>query len=47
MDEQYQRLLDELDVYQRALKDLNTAFMQREVKIRELKEKLAKYEGKN
>lgn len=35
MDSRNQALLAELNVYQRALKDLNTAFLQREIMIRE------------
>ena len=36
----HQKLLDELNVYQRALKDLNKAFLQREIIIREKNEKI-------
>ena len=36
----YQTLKQELIVYQRALKDLNSAFLQREIEIRELKAEL-------
>jgi len=46
-DIRYEALLKEVGVYQRSLKDLNRAFMQREIEIRELKQELKNQKREN